>query len=80
MPEYLEHLERLLKDWLNSRNPKETDFAQENNLKSLDEKEQKIVSSFGKDLFYFLIMQIDIIGQKVKGEIYIESIRVKFLK
>ena len=84
MPEFILYLERYLNEGMRNIMEQDREAQDMQHLNELDEKnennsqENEITSNFAQDLFRFIHGQLEIIGDKIKGETFMEVIRVFF--
>ena len=76
MPYFIEHIEALLKDWTHNLMKQERDKYTVDYLNTLDDNNEEMITNLPQDLFSLINNQLALLGGQIKGELYIEVLRV----
>lgn len=77
MPFFMEHIESLMKEWIAKIFRLDRENQTLPKLSELEASGADIESNFPEDLFTFLNKQLDLIGGKMKGEAFLEVLKVR---
>lgn len=76
MPIFQDHVNNLIIDYSEKAINKDKCEQQTNdNINKLIRTKQDLLTYFPEDIFHFINQQLDILGPKLKGEIFVEFIR-----
>lgn len=78
MPSFLDNVKKIFTDYCENALMRDREEMQsyEMIMQVIKDKNSELVSTYPEDIFHFINMQLDSIAKKLKGELYIEYIRL----
>jgi len=76
LPELMDHLERFMNESMMNIIKEDRSLYSKEEIEKMKDEGQEISSNFSQDIFSLINRQLEIVGTKTRGEVYMEIIRL----
>jgi len=76
LPELMDHLEKFMNESMLNIIKEDRSLYSKDEIEKMKDQGQEISSNFSQDIFTLINRQLEIVGTKTRGEVYMEIIRV----